>query len=97
VVPKGVGDMDAVPVGKRLRVTRLALQLGQREFAARAGIASNTYNQYEQGTRLIPPGKATALCEEYNLTLDWIYRGEPGNLPYKLAAAIKALNSLSSD
>jgi transcriptional regulator with XRE-family HTH domain len=88
-------DMDPVPVGKRLRLTREALRLGQREFAARVQIAPNTYNQYEQGTRLIPPGRATTLCDEYQLTMDWIYRGDPGNLPYKLAAAIQALYNLS--
>jgi len=88
-------DMDAGPVGKRLRLTREALRLGQREFAARIGLAPNTYNQYEHGTRLIPPGRATQLCDEYHLTLDWIYRGDPGNLPYKLAAAIKAMQELN--
>jgi len=89
-------EMDAGPVGRRLRLTREAMRLGQREFAARVNMAPNTYNQYEQGARLIPPGRATQLCDQYQLSLDWIYRGDPGNLPYKLAAAIKAMTELSS-
>ncbi len=82
-------------VGQRLRLTREALRLGQAEFAARAGMAANTYNQFEHGVRLISPPKAAVLCDVYSLTLDWLYRGDPGNLPYKLAAAIKALDDVS--
>lgn len=74
-----------------------ALRLNQREFASRAGIATNTYGQYETGTRLISPKRAVDLCEQYGLTLDWIYRGDPGNLPYRLAAAIKALSELDNE
>lgn len=87
--------IDKIGVGRRLRLTRLALQMPRGEFAARAGIAANTYNQFEHGARLISPGKATALCEEYNLTLDWIYRGDPSGLPYRLAAAVKALTEVT--
>lgn len=87
-------ELDPIPVGQRLRLTREALRLTQREFASRAGIATNTYGQYETGARLISPKRAIELCEQYGLSLDWIYRGEPGELPYKLAAAIKALSEL---
>lgn len=24
------------------------------------------------------------LCDEYSLTLDWIYRGDPSGLPYRM-------------
>lgn len=87
-------EMDPKPVGRRLRLTREALRLTQREFASRAGIATNTYGQYETGARLISPSRAIDLCNTYGLTMDWIYRGEPGDLPYRLAAAIKALSDL---
>lgn len=90
-------ELDPAPVGRRLRLTRGALRLNQREFASRAGIATNTYGQYETGTRLISPKRAVDLCEQYGLTLDWIYRGDPGNLPYRLAAAIKALSELDNE
>jgi transcriptional regulator with XRE-family HTH domain len=87
-------ELDAAPVGRRLRLTRIALGLTQRHFASAADIATNTYGQYETGARLISPARAIALSDAHNLTLDWIYRGEPGDLPYKLAAAIKALMEL---
>lgn len=67
-------------VGNRLRRTREAFEMQQKEFAAAAGIAFNTYNQYEQGARLMRLENALALCNCFDLTLDWIYRGEPGGL-----------------
>jgi transcriptional regulator with XRE-family HTH domain len=81
-------------VAKRLRVTREAMRLSQHEFACRAGIAPNTYNQFEQGKRLLTVSKAISICAAHGLTLDWIFLDDPSNLPYKLAAAIKALQAL---
>lgn len=94
MVKRAEDELDPKPVGRRLRLTREALRLTQREFSTRAGIAVNTYGQYETGTRLISPARAIELCDQYGLTLDWIYRGEAGDLPYKLAAAVKALSAL---
>jgi transcriptional regulator with XRE-family HTH domain len=97
MVRRAEAELDPVPVGRRLRLTRQALRMTQRDFSAAAGIAANTYGQYETGTRLISPARAVELCDRYGLTLDWIYRGELGNLPYKLAAAIKALADISAE
>lgn len=70
-------------VATRLRRTREAFGMLQNEFAGAAGIAVNTYNQYEQGARLMRLENAMALCDRFDLTLDWIYRGEAGGLPMK--------------
>jgi transcriptional regulator with XRE-family HTH domain len=70
-------------VATRLRRTREAFKMGQGEFAAAAGIAFNTYNQYEQGARLMRLENAIALCDRFDITLDWIYRGDTSGLPLK--------------
>ena len=72
-------------VATRLRATREAFGLGQNEFARRAGIASNTYNQYEQAKNLIRLDFANQICDTYGVTLDWIYRGDPSGLPVRIA------------
>lgn len=82
---------DDTEIGKRLELTRIALGLNQTEFARRANINLSAYNQYEQGKKRPSYETAIALCEAYDLTLDWIIRGEPSNIPYGLAEAIKAL------
>ena len=93
-----VGGKKAAPkfpaIGERLRVTREAEGLQQNEYAERAGLAVNTYNQYEQGKTRPKIENAVKLCETYKLTLDWIYRGDPSGLRYNLAEAIKSLRQL---
>lgn len=78
-------------IGKRLEITRQVLGLAQNVFCERAGIATNTYNQYERGKKRPSIENAISLCETYGLTLDWIYRGDPSGLRYETADAIKAL------
>jgi transcriptional regulator with XRE-family HTH domain len=72
-------------IGQRLRATRETLGLSQKEFAKRARIADNTYNQYERGVSQPKIENAHALCDVYGLTLDWIYNGDPSGLPLRLA------------
>lgn len=88
---------DQSAIAERLRLTRLALGLNQAEFAARAAIAGNTYNQYETGSYRVSLNNAMRLAKTYHLTLDWIYFGDNSGLPYKLGEAIKALRSVRDD
>lgn len=79
-------SMEAI--AKRLVATRHAFRLNQGDFAQRANIAHNTYNQYEHAKKRPSIDNAIALCEAYDLTLDWIYRGDPSGLKYSLAAQL---------
>jgi DNA-binding XRE family transcriptional regulator len=79
--------------GERLRLVRRVLDLDQGEFARRAGLAANTYNQIELGTKLPSIETAIMLCEAYRISLDWIFRGEPGDMSVKLWDGIRALRS----
>jgi transcriptional regulator with XRE-family HTH domain len=71
-------------IAKRLEATRKAIGLSQKDFARRAGIADNTYNQYERAVSQPKIENAYALCDTYGLTLDWIYNGDPSGLPQRL-------------
>ena len=57
-------------------------------FAAGAGIQKSTYSNYEKGEREPTVENAIKLCDRYELTLDWIYRGDPSGLKYTLADQI---------
>lgn len=78
-------------IGRRLELTRQVFGMQQNEFCERAKIATNTYNQYERGKKRPSIENAIALRQAYNLTLDWIYVGDPSGLRYETADAIKAL------
>lgn len=83
----------AKAIGARLLLTRQALGLAQNDFAKRAGIAVNTYNQYEMGKNVPNLRSGHALCDAYSITLDWLYRGDNSGLRLELADAIKALRA----
>ena len=88
-------DRSMVAIARRLRATREALGLNQRQLCSRAGLAYNQYNQWEKGH--IRPGLdgAIALCDTFELTLDWIYFGDPARLPMDIAE--KVLRYLEDD
>lgn len=68
-------------IAARLKDMRRAFGVEkQGEFAARAGIARNTYNQWEQGQRRPDIDNAIKLAETYGVTLDWIFLGSPRGL-----------------
>lgn len=78
-------------VGERLRLVRQVLDLGQGEFARRAKIEPNTYNQIELGIKMPSIETAIALCDAHKISLDWIFRGEPGDMSVRLFDGIRAL------
>ena len=78
-------DRSFEAIAQRLVQTRQALGLKQSEFAKRAGIPINTYNQYEKAVSQPRLDYAYALHDTYGITLDWLYMGDPSGLPYRLA------------
>mgnify|MGYP000947246403 CR=1 FL=1 len=90
-----IGDLRA-DVARRLTQTREALDLDQQQFGTRAGLSQPQYNQYETGKRLLTLAAAMKLCDEYGLTLDWLYRGDPSGLPYRLADVIRVRRQSST-
>ncbi len=90
---RDTNDRSKLAIGVRLRLTREAMGITQVEFAGRAGIAPNTYNQYEAGKNFPQIEYAQRLCDAHGLTLDWIYRGDLSNLSYQLAEAIRAIRT----
>lgn len=87
------GDL-ARDTGRRLRLSRLALRIAdQKAFGEGAGLQQSLYTRFESGRRLLTLSAALQLCNAYQLTLDWLYRGDASGLPYRLARAIVEQNS----
>ena len=85
-------SLDAIAA--RLRAARAAFGLSQLEFSRRAGIAGNTYNQYEQAKSLPRLDWANHICDTYGVTLDWIYRGDISGLPVHIANLLASRKTL---
>lgn len=80
---------DPESIGARLMQARQALGMTQAQMADQAGIARNAYNQWERGVERPSLGLALQLCDTFGLTLDWIYRGDPSGLPFRIASGLQ--------
>ena len=81
-------NLDAI--AGRLVMLRSAMGMSQREFADAAGIATNTYNQYEKAKSRPELDKAILICDRFQVTLDWLYFGEIAGLPYHVTERLRA-------
>lgn len=88
-------QLDALKQGaaERLRLLRGLHGQNLTDFAAAAGIARNTYSQYENATRLPAIEHSLLLCTTYNITLDWLYTGDLTGVNWDLARKIQAASS----
>ncbi len=57
----------------------------------------NRYSQYETGTRPLTIDAAHRICDEYGVTLDWLYRGDRSRLPHHLAIDIAQIEAAESE
>jgi len=76
-------------VGIRLAASRSALGLTQEKIAEEIGVGQSTWANWEGGTRLADPIAMIRFCDAYNMTMDWLYRGQRGTLPHDLAEKIR--------
>lgn len=76
----------AVECGRRLRRTREALGFRvRRNFATTTEVDENNLSKWELGDVLVPPAYAVRLKDRFGVSLDWIYAGDAGGLPRRLA------------
>jgi transcriptional regulator with XRE-family HTH domain len=53
----------------------------------------NRYSQYETGVRALTIDAALRICNEYGISLDWLYRGDRSSLPHHLAIDIARIEA----
>lgn len=76
-------------LASRLKMTREALELSAAELCRIINCKQNRWSQYEGGDRKITLAVANSLCDQFGLSLDWIYRGNPALLPHALRAKMR--------
>jgi transcriptional regulator with XRE-family HTH domain len=59
----------------------------------RANLKQNRYNQYESGVRPLTIDAAHRICDEYGVTLDWLFRGDRSRLAHHLAIDIARIEA----
>lgn len=67
----------ALEVGGRLSQIREQERLSQDEFAERLGSKNRrTLGQYEAGRTMLPTGLARRICDEFDVSFDWLMTGK---------------------
>ena len=62
--------------GKRLKELRKKLGLKQRDVAERLEMDTGTVGKWEAAMQRIPKTRLYQICNEYNVSRDWLERGE---------------------
>lgn len=93
--PHDRGELKS-DVARRLTNLRELLKLSQGEFGTAVGLSQPRYSQYETGVRLLPPEVAITICDKFLVTMDWIYRGEPGAMAWDLWNRLREIQESKS-
>lgn len=68
-------------IGRRLEAVRVSFSsLGKGAWAEKNGFNHTQYSNWISGDRRIPVDASEKLCDRYDLTLDFIYRGKLSGL-----------------
>lgn len=80
-IPAMTKDLDQDAIGRRIALVRQKHgNQSQTEFAKSVGINRTTLGNYETGYNRPRIDHAVAICDKYNLTLDWFYLGKKGGM-----------------
>lgn len=88
--PRDRGEL-ALDVGRRLTLLRDVYEMSQTAFGKISGLSQSRYSQYETGERLLPVPVAIAFADQFGVSLDWLYMGDPSAMPLDLWRKIQNL------
>ena len=74
--------------GQRLRTARAALELSPQEVARILDIPAESLESWESGCAIPEVEAMTAFADRFGISLDWIFRGDPASLPYRIAERV---------
>lgn len=64
-------------IGARLKETRESLRKTQAEFASSLNVGLSTYSAYENGHQLPKSDVIVRICQEYDVSADWLLGLDP--------------------
>jgi transcriptional regulator with XRE-family HTH domain len=91
--PKRTDPATIPEIGRRLRVLRKAVAGNITELGNQTGITRSAWSNYENAISRIGVDAAMKVCDQYGVTLDWIYRGDSGALSDDLKKRLQELEA----
>lgn len=83
--------MDRRVAGPRMKLTREALGLTQREAYEAIGVSKTQWGNYERGVSRPNIEDAVRFSMRFNVSLEWIYLADISSLRMDLAREIERL------
>ncbi|WP_420584912.1 helix-turn-helix domain-containing protein [Ruegeria sp.] len=80
--------MDLLEVGRRLDALRAATGLEKGEFADTVKIDRSSYSKIIKGTKPLKIEMGYQVSERWDVSLDFLYRGQLDKLPSSLSKTI---------
>lgn len=62
--------------------------MSQADAARTCGAKRAAWNNYEYGRRILDVEVAVKFCSKFNVSLDWLYRGDMASLTVRMAERI---------
>ena len=81
--PPQLYDKSRPAIASRLKHMLVVENIKAAEFCRRTGVAPNTFTQWINMPQRPDLDLAIQVCEAFEVSLDWIYRGIPKGLPGK--------------
>lgn len=69
---KKITTLNKKEIGKRIKETRLANNVTQKELADILNTTQSTISAYEAGTTLVITSFSYQICKHFNISLDWL-------------------------
>lgn len=77
-----------IAAGGRLRAAREALGISQQDMARACGAEPQRWSNWEAGRHLPDPLVMVRAAQVYGISLDWVFAGDPRNLPGRLLSLL---------
>jgi len=81
--------MDKESVAFRLEAIRISYDLPKKEFAQAIGLDPSSYSKVLTGAKVLKAEYALSACQEFNVTMDYIYRGIEADVPHRVIQAAR--------
>ncbi|WP_412506177.1 helix-turn-helix domain-containing protein [Roseovarius sp. SYSU LYC5161] len=82
-------------IGDRIKKIRSAWGLSQTEIGKICGVGKNTVSHWENGRQKPTIAQMYPVCQELDLTLDWIYLGRESGLSVAVARRLGLVENRS--
>lgn len=82
-------EMAPKKVARRVEALRIVLDINKSTFADQVGIDRSSYAKILKGEKPLALDMGFSICENFNVSMDYLYRGKTHDLPLSFGLALR--------